>query len=129
LIVIYMPFVFCFKAIKKKDEIKEYALNKFLSFTLIIAVLAIFQFVFQFVISGSWLFNIALFLPEQIVSSGNWNTAINAGGFFKANGFFHREPAGLSLLLGFAILLEMLRQRRVRRLAIYGLALILTFSG
>ncbi|HZE92727.1 MAG TPA: hypothetical protein VE029_13615, partial [Rhizobacter sp.] len=47
----------------------------------------------------------------------------------KSNGFFFKEPSGFSFVMAFSILCEMALFKRMRRIAVYGLGLLLSYSG
>lgn len=129
LIVLYFPFVFTVARTAVTDALYERAIRFFLNCMIAISIIAVVQFLSQFVVRLPWVFNISLIIPRAIVDRGGWNTGADVGSFFKANGFFLREPSELSNLLGFAVLIEFLYFRRLLRLAIYGIGILLSFSG
>lgn len=129
LATIYFPFIFQLKPRPQSSVLYEYALRSFGGMAFVLAICAIVQFFFQFV-PGLWLFDIGELIPDAIRAQGVWNTRIPVGtAFFKANGYFQLEPSGLSLLLGFAFLIEVTHLRRYWRLSVIGLGLILSYSG
>jgi len=80
-------------------------------------------------VHGDWLFDFTGYLPAWLRGPGGFNTVIPVGGHFKSNGFFFREPSGFSFLMALALVMECLGRRRAPRVAVFGLALLLTYSG
>jgi hypothetical protein len=77
------------------------------------------------------LFPIENFVPDTfIVQHFNHQAAMEYGSHeFRANGVFMLEPSFFSQLLAVAIVAELSTRGRMTRLAIFGLALIVSFSG
>jgi hypothetical protein len=129
LAVIYAPMIFKAAASTRSNILYSYALKKYLTCTYIIAIIAISQFLIQFVYSSPWIFDFTKITPQSITASGFWNSTIPVWGYHKANGFFLREPSELSSTMAFAILVEYFNGRRPKRFLVYGTALFLSFSG
>jgi hypothetical protein len=129
LLVLYIPFLFSLSQQLDRREMLDFAMRRFCGLAFVLAICAIVQFALQFVIHDRWLFNITSLIPPGLRAAGVWNHAIPTNGIYKANGFFQREPSGLSVILGIALLVEFLRYRRPWRMAGLGLAMILSYSG
>lgn len=93
------------------------------------AIAGVLQFFAQFVVRTPWLFDFRPLLPEIVRGPEGYNTVIPVGGFNKSNGFFLREPSGFSMLMALALLLELAMFKRVLRGLLFGLALLLSYSG
>jgi len=129
LLMLYLPFVFLLKEHSLGASDAEWMWRQFSKLALFFACCGIFQFFAQFVIHSPLLFDITSLVPEALRNSGTFNTVIPVGSFNKANGFFFREPSGFSFFMALALLSEAVTQKRLFRLACYGLALLLTYSG
>jgi hypothetical protein len=129
LVLMYAPFVFVLRPAAGSTVDTEWVLRAFANVGLACAVAGIAQFGAQFVIRADWLFDFSPYLPPWLRSSGGYNTVIPVGELFKSNGFFFKEPSLFSLVMAFALLLEIARFRRWLRLAVLVLALALTYSG
>ena len=129
LLLIYLPFVFLLKEHSLAESDGEWLWQQFSRLALFFACCGIFQFFAQFVIHSPLLFDITSLVPEALRNSGTFNTVISVGSVNKANGFFFREPSGFSFFMALALLSEAVTRRRLPRLACYGLALLLTYSG
>jgi hypothetical protein len=93
--------------------------------------LGIAQYGLQFFVDPSLLFPIENFVPDTfIVQHFNHQAAMEYGSHeFRANGVFMLEPSFFSQLLAVAIVAELCTRGRMTRLAIFGLALIASYSG
>jgi hypothetical protein len=126
----YLPFVFMMRRPAGGDAVDtEWILSAFANVALFCAMAGILQFAAQFVIRADWLFDFTPYLPPALRSSSGYNTVIPVGGLFKSNGFFFKEPSMFSLVLAFALLLEISRFKRWLRMGVLTLALLLTYSG
>src|SRR5690606_958101 len=97
----------------------EWILRVFAGVGLFCAIAGIAQFLMQFVIKAPWLFDFTPNLPPVLRSSGGYNTVIPAGdGLFKSNGFFFKEPSLFSLVMAFALLVEIGHFRRWLRMGV-----------
>jgi hypothetical protein len=103
----------------------------YLSLMAFMAALGIAQFFAQFVIGIELAFPIDTFTPETILLSG-FNVIIPLAyesTVMRSNGVFFLEPSVFSQFLGMAIILEMIGSQRILRLSLYGVALLLSYSG
>lgn len=140
LVLMYLPFIFMVRpavvsaaaggAGAVTDIDSEWILRVFAGVGLFCAIAGIAQFLVQFVIKAPWLFDFTPNLPPVLRSSGGYNTVIPAGdGLFKSNGFFFKEPSLFSLVMAFALLVEIGHFRRWLRMGVLLAALLLTYSG
>jgi hypothetical protein len=68
-------------------------------------------------------------MPKAILGAGAYTFYREGGGIVKANGFFLRESADLSIVTGLALLIEYYTRRRLRILGIIGTGFLCSFSG
>jgi hypothetical protein len=129
LVVMYLPFVFALAANAFAADDLAFARRAFGLVTLGCALAGIAQFYAQFVISADWLFDFTPYLPDWLRGPSGYNTVISVGSLHKSNGFFFHEPSDFSFVMALGILFEWTGQKRWWRLACYGLALLLTYSG
>ena len=129
LALMYLPFVFMVRPAAASGVDTQSLLRSFSNVGLFCAVAGIAQYGAQFVIRADWLFDFSPYLPPWLRSSGGYNTVIPVGTLYKSNGFFFKEPSLFSLVMAFALLLEVARFRRWWRLGVLSLALMLTYSG
>ena len=103
----------------------------FLGIATVLAVLGIAQYGLQFFVNPRYLFPIENFVPDTfIVQHFNHQAAMEYGSReFRANGVFMLEPSFFSQLLAVAIIAELCTRGRMTRLALFGLALIASYSG
>ncbi|MGZ8218900.1 hypothetical protein [Methylomagnum sp.] len=89
------------------------------------------QFFLQFIIPSKFVFPIENFVPSLFrVELFNNQAPLSYGSqIYRANGIFLLEPSFYSQFLGVAIITELCTLNRVKRLAVYGLALVLSYSG
>jgi hypothetical protein len=129
LLVTYFPFVFSATPSLLREKPEQSAMRRYSDLAFGLAILAAGQFCLQFVIHDRWLFDISGFLPPELKAAGLWNHAIPVNGLFKANGFFQKEPSGLSVILGIAFIIEFVHLRRYGRIAVIALGMALSYSG
>ena len=129
LLVLYFPVFFRMRQTQVAAEAYSLAIGCFLSASRVLAVIGIVQFAAQFLIRSPFIFDISPLFPQFLLTTGNFNTVIDAGGFFKANGLFQREPSGLSGWMAIAIIVEYANRRRIWNLALYSAAILCSFSG
>lgn len=98
---------------------------------LIIAVLGIFQYFFQFLAGPQWAFIMETYVPDSFYKKGfNAMNAISYGsGVYKSNGVFFLEPSMFCQFLAISVLIELLYFQNWRRLFVYVFAIAITFSG
>ncbi len=130
LAVIYFPFAWTVPAASDDRFGPRSALRIFDCIALICACGGIAQFSGQYVIKSPLLFDFTPLLPTVLQGPSGYNTVIEVGDLFKANGFFLREPSTFSFLMGLAIVIELNRPvRRPWRLGLYVCGLLLSYSG
>jgi len=131
LLLVCMYFAYVFAIPDDNGATFEATLRAFRRFALIVTVAGIAQFFAQLAIPGPTLFTFETFLPETILTQ-NFNYVIPVPGaqeLNKANGFFLLEPSHFSQLIGLAVIAEMAFFRPSWRLAVFGLGLLLSYSG
>src|SRR6516162_830263 len=97
----------------------------------ILSILAIAQFMAQFVVDGRKLVEFYGILPEVLFTE-RFHTIIPivpGSPLIKSNGIFLSEPSGLSQLAALAILIEVLEFRRPGHLLLFAIGLLLSYSG
>jgi hypothetical protein len=129
LLVTYFPLVFSATPSLLREKPQAFAMRRYSDLACGLAVFAAIQFALQFAIRDRWLFDLSSFLPAEIKAAGLWNHAIPIRGLYKANGFFQKEPSGLSVILAIAFIIEFAYLRRYVRIAIICLGLLLSYSG
>lgn len=129
LAAIYLPFVVTLPAQGPQWPEQHRILGTFSNIALICALAGIVQFYLQFVIKQPWLFDFTPWIPEALQGPSGYNTVIEVGDLYKSNGFFLREPSGFSFVVALAIIIELTSTRRWWRIATFGFALLLTYSG
>jgi hypothetical protein len=129
LLVIYAPFVFALGPLALAGSSSAWLTRVFLNVALFCALAGILQFYGQFVVRAPWLFDFTTLLPSLLHGPEGYNTVIAVGSFYKSNGFFFLEPSMFSFFMALAALVEWGGERRYARLACFGLALLLTYSG
>jgi hypothetical protein len=127
LAAVHLPYVVTVPHSDDGDRIIEL----FLGIATVLALLGIAQYGLQFFVNPSYLFPIENFVPDTfIVQHFNHQAAMEYGSHeFRANGVFMLEPSFFSQLLAVAIVAELCTRGRMTRLAIFGLALIASYSG
>jgi hypothetical protein len=103
----------------------------FIGIATIFALLGIAQAGLQFFVNPRYLFPIENFTPDTfIVQHFNHQAALEYGSHeYRANGVFMVEPSVFSQLLAVAIIAELYTRARMTRLALFGLAIIASYSG
>jgi hypothetical protein len=129
LAAMFFPFVFVLVPDPQGRNDADWVMRAFLNVALFCAVAGIAQFFAQFVVRPPWLFDFTEYIPYVMRGPSGYNTVIPVGSLFKSNGFFFREPSLFSFVMALALLAEGLLYRRMVRIAIFGLALLLTYSG
>lgn len=129
LVTIYFPFVFVFHANGSKENQLLWVVRVFSNIALFCACAGIVQFYAQFLIHGDWLFDFSPYIPTLLLGPTEYNPVIPVGSLYKSNGFFFREPSEFSFIMGLALLGEFVLYKRVLRIALFGLALLLSYSG
>jgi hypothetical protein len=107
------------------------ALDFFLGLAICLALAGIVQYAVQFAFGQRYAFPIENFVPNAFVVQGFHALAPIAYGetTYRVNGFFFAEPSFFSQFMAVAIVVELLSRNRMPLVALYGLALLLTYSG
>lgn len=117
--------------VPRTEKGTEDAMRFFGNFALFIAVCGIAQFFLQFGIGNRYAFPIDNLVPKGFIIQGFHN--LNPLGYlstvYKSNGVFLQEPSFFSQLIAVAIVVELATSMRWLRLAILGLASIVSYSG
>jgi hypothetical protein len=129
LVAIYFPFVFVFHTNGSKENQLLWVMRAFSNIALFCACAGIAQFFAQFFIHSEWLFDFSRYIPTLLQGPGGYNTVIPVGSLYKSNGFFFREPSLFSFAMALALLGELALYKRLLRIALLGLALLLSYSG
>ncbi|MBR0797157.1 hypothetical protein JQ615_17330 [Bradyrhizobium jicamae] len=130
LCVLYAPFMFRLVRRPGLGPVLDYVLKAYVLAATIIAVVAIVQLVAVNITKLDILTNIYFVLPKEVRGAGTYTFyREGGGGLVKANGFFLRESADLSLVTGLALLIEYRSQRRLYYLALLAAGLLSSFSG
>jgi hypothetical protein len=127
LVAVHLPYAFGMKADGDGGRIIKF----FLGIVTLLAVCGIAQYGLQFLINARYLFPIENFVPNTfIVQHFNHQAAMEYGSQeFRANGVFMLEPSFFSQILAVGIVAELCTRARISRLAIFGIALIVSYSG
>ena len=129
LAVMYLPLMITLPTQNPQWPEQARILKAFGNIAMICALAGIAQFFLQFVVKQPWLFDFTLWIPEVLRGPSGYNTVIEVGNQHKSNGFFLREPSGFSFVVALAIIVELTSTRRWWRIATFGFALLLTYSG
>jgi hypothetical protein len=127
LIAVHLPYIFTITSSDGKDRIIKF----FLGIVTVFACCGIAQYCLQFFVNPGFLFPIEHFTPDSfIVQQFNHQAAMEYGSHeYRANGVFLLEPSFFSQVLAVAIIVELCTFGRLSRIAVYGLALIVSYSG
>ena len=103
----------------------------FSNYCLMLAVCGIIQFFAQFAVGTTNAFPIEGYLPSSLLIQGfhYLNPLYYGSSILKANGIFLLEPSFFSQLLAIGLLVELTYAKRYVAIAIYALAMILSYSG
>ena len=127
LIAVHLPYIFTVPGSYDKDRIIKF----FLGIVMVFACCGIAQYGLHFFVNPRYLFPIENFTPDSlIVKQFNHQAALAYGSTeYRSNGVFLLEPSFFSQVLAVAIVAELCTFGRMSRLAVYGLALITSYSG
>jgi hypothetical protein len=127
LVALHLPYVVSVPQSNDGERIIKF----FIQIVTVFALCGIAQYLLQFVVSVGYLFPIENFVPDTfIVQNFNHQAAIEYGSHeYRANGVFLLEPSFFSQVLAVAVVAELCTLGRVTRLAIFGLALLFSYSG
>ena len=127
LVAVHLPYIFTISGSDDKDRTIKF----FLGIVTVFACCGVAQYGLQFFINPRFLFPIENFTPDSfIVQQFNHQAAMEYGSQeYRANGVFLLEPSFFSQLLAVAIIVELCTLGRLSRIALFGLALIVSYSG
>lgn len=129
LVTIYAPFVVVFHTNGSKEHGLLWVMRVFSNIALFCACAGIVQFYAQFFIHSDWLFDFSRYIPPFLQGPSGYNTVIPVGSLYKSNGFFFGEPSLFSFIMALALLGEFVLFKRSLRIALFALALLLSYSG
>jgi hypothetical protein len=127
LFVLYLPFSIRLKS--PPAAVHHYILQAFVSAGTAIAAIAVVQIILVNALKLSFLTNIYFLLPEAIRGAGTYTFVREGGGIVKANGFFLRESADLSIIVALALVIEYGSRARLRTMGILAAGLLCSLSG
>jgi hypothetical protein len=127
LAAVHLPYVF---SVRDGDDGGR-IIKLFLGTVTVLACCGIAQYGLQFIVNARYLFPIENFVPDTfIVQHFNHQAAMEYGSQeYRANGVFMLEPSFFSQVLAVAIIAELCTLGRISRLAIFGIALLVSYSG
>ncbi|WP_354065095.1 hypothetical protein [Bradyrhizobium sp. RT6a] len=127
--VLYAPFCFRIGRRSGLQPILDYTTKTYVLAASIIAATAVVQIVLVNVLKLTSLANIYFLLPSSVRGAGFYTFFRQEGGIVKANGFFLREAADLSLVTGLAFLIEYRSRKRLTVLGLLATGLLCSLSG
>jgi hypothetical protein len=129
LFALYAPFSFHLRKRQDLQAVQRYIQYAFVSAVTVIASIAVAQIILVNVFKLSSLTNIYFVMPKEIRGAGAYTFLREGGGIVKANGFFLRESADLSMVTGLALMVEYYTRKRLGVLGIIGAGFVCSFSG
>ena len=126
--VIHLPYAV---EIADGEALRERAQRFFIGLAALIGALGALQIALQFVLPVQWAFPLENFAPKGfIVAAFNQQGPVDFGSeLYRANGMVMLEPSFFSQLLAVAIVAELCGRHRKAWLALFALALVLSYSG
>jgi hypothetical protein len=127
LVAVHLPYIFTVPGSDDKDRILKF----FLAIVTLFAWCGIAQYCLQFFVNPNFLFPIENFTPSSFIVQQFHNQANMGYGSheYRANGVFLLEPSFFSQVLAVAIIAELCTFGRLSRIGLYGVALIVSYSG
>jgi hypothetical protein len=127
LTALHLPYVFTVPRGDDGDRVIKY----FLGMVTVFAWCGIAQYSLQFIVNARFLFPIENFVPASfIVQHFNKQAALAYGSeVYRPNGVFLLEPSFFSQVLAVAVVAELCTLARAGRLAVFGIALLVSYSG
>ena len=128
LVTLYVTYVFY---LPRGNDSTDRALRFFLGLATFLALAGLAQYGLQLVLGPRYAFPIENFVPGSFLVQGFHAQAPIAYGeaSLRVNGIFFSEPSFFSQFMAVAIVVELLTSNRLQRLVLYGLALLLSYSG
>ena len=128
LILTHLPYVFNFRhgVLERGTELRI-----FRKIAIFLAVLGVVQFYAQYLIGTDYAFFMDTMVPPKFIMANyhGLNELSEGAMNYKTNGVFLSEPSSFSQILALAAVVEILFFRKYYILAVYAIALALTFSG
>ena len=127
LTALHLPYVFA----GSRGDDGGRMIKFFLGLVTVFAWCGIAQYSLQFIVNARFLFPIENFVPPSlIVQHFNEQAALGYGSeVYRPNGVFLLEPSFFSQVLAVAIVAELCTLGRAGRLAVFGIALLVSYSG
>jgi hypothetical protein len=127
LAALHLPYIF---TVPHGDDGGRF-IKFFIGTVTVFAWCGIAQYSLQFVVNPRFLFPIENWVPGSfIVQHYNKQAALAYGSeVYRANGVFLLEPSFFSQVLAVAIVAELCTLGRASRLAVFGIALLVSYSG
>lgn len=129
LVMLYLPFALGLRPGGDSRAMWLWLVRMHLAIMIAVTLCGIAQYAVQFVYRPVWLIDYTPLIPAPIRGSGLYNTSNAMSTGLKSNGFFLREPSTFSAYTAFALLLEWSLFRRKWVLALFGMGLMLSYSG
>jgi hypothetical protein len=131
LAALHLPYVFSVPHGDDGDDGGDRIIKFFVGIVTVFALCGIAQYSLQSVVNARYLFPIENFFPQSfIVQHFNKQAAVGYDSqVYRANGVFLLEPSFFSQVLAVAIVAELCTLARPSRLALFGLALLVSYSG
>jgi hypothetical protein len=129
LLALYAPFCFRLTRAGDLEPIQQYIESTYVSAATVIAAIAVAQTLLVNGLGARVLTNIYFILPSGIRGGGTYSWLREGGSIVKANGFFLRESADLSVVTALALTIEYFTRARWRILAILAAGLLSALSG
>lgn len=126
---LYAPFSFRLRAGPGLQTVQEEFQSTYVTAATVIAAIAVVQLVIVNATKVNSLTNIYFILPEAIRGGGTYTFLREGGSLIKANGFFLRESADLSLITSLALLIEYSTKARLPVMGILAAGLLSAVSG
>jgi hypothetical protein len=127
LVAVHLPYIFTVPGTDDRDRIVKF----FLGIVTFFALCGIGQYCLQFFVNPRFLFPIENFTPSSLIVQQFHNQANMGYGSheYRANGVFLLEPSFFSQVLAVAIVAELCTFGRLSRIGLYGVALVVSYSG
>ncbi|MBT3068502.1 hypothetical protein [Rhodoferax sp. U11-2br] len=128
LVTLYSAYVLC---LPSQDQNGEQAMHFFLQLASVLALAGIAQYGVQLAFGARFAFPVENFVPDAFLIHGfNAQAPIAYGdATFRVNGIVFAEPSFFSQFMAVAIVIELLTHNRLANVALYALALMLSYSG
>jgi hypothetical protein len=129
LFAVYAPFAFRLRRGYELSKVQAYIEAAFVWGAFALSIIAVAQLLAVNLLGLKVLTNVYFVLPEQIRGAGTFAFLRETGGIVKANGFFLRESATLSIVTALAVIIEFSSRARWLVLAVLASGLAASLSG